>query len=117
MSNQNTPHQHSSDVPPPTGAVNAPPDPLLMAHEADGIKELDNLLPRWWVWLFYLCTAFAVVYMVYYHVLRMGDLQAAQFDKDFKRGEQLKSVALAKFESSLSTLEPAKDEVILAKGH
>src|SRR3954463_13965010 len=92
-------------------------DPLLLAHEADGIKELDNLLPRWWVWLFYLCTAFAVVYMIYYHVLRAGDLQAAQFDKEFKRGELLKSVALAKFESTLSTLEPAKDEVILAKGH
>ena len=29
-------------------------DLLLLDHEADGIKELDNLLPRWWVWLFYL---------------------------------------------------------------
>ena len=55
----------------------APPHPLLLAHEADGIKELDNLLPRWWVWLFYLTTAFAVVYMLYYHVFKMGDLQAA----------------------------------------
>src|SRR4029079_11975476 len=91
-------------------------DPLLMAHEADGIKELDNLLPRWWVWLFYLTTAFAVVYMVYYHVLGAGDLQAAQFDKEWKRGESLKSAALAKFESSLATLEPSKDQVVLAKG-
>ena len=33
----------------PTG--NNPPskDPLLIDHEADGIQELDNLLPRWWV--------------------------------------------------------------------
>ena len=29
-----------------------PRDPLLLDHEADGIKELDNNLPRWWVWLF-----------------------------------------------------------------
>ena len=29
-------------------------DPLLLDHEADGIRELDNKLPRWWVWLFYL---------------------------------------------------------------
>ena len=32
----------------------------LLDHEVDGIRELDNLLPRWWVWLFYLTTAFAV---------------------------------------------------------
>src|ERR1043166_7817335 len=91
-------------------------DSLLMNHEADGIKELDNLLPRWWVWLFYLTTAFAVVYMVYYHVLRAGDLQAAQFDKEFKRGELIKASALAKFEASLPTLEPSKDPVTVAKG-
>ena len=27
-------------------------DPLLLDHEYDGIRELDNKLPRWWVWLF-----------------------------------------------------------------
>jgi cytochrome c oxidase cbb3-type subunit 3 len=96
--------------------MNDPKEPMLLAHEADGIKELDNLLPRWWVWLFYLCNIFAVVYMVYYHVLRVGDLQAAQYDKEFARGEQIKSAALAKFESSLATLEPSKDSVVLAKG-
>jgi cytochrome c oxidase cbb3-type subunit 3 len=31
-------------------------------HEWDGIKELDNPLPRWWLWVFYLCIGFAVVY-------------------------------------------------------
>ena len=39
-----------------------PNEAKVMDHEADGIKELDNLLPRWWVWLFNLCVAFAVVY-------------------------------------------------------
>jgi cytochrome c oxidase cbb3-type subunit 3 len=41
-----------------------PKDPLLLDHEADGIRELDNNLPRWWVWLFVLCTVFAVSYLV-----------------------------------------------------
>jgi cytochrome c oxidase cbb3-type subunit 3 len=94
-----------------------PQHPLLMEHEADGIRELDNLLPRWWVWLFYLTTVFAIVYMVYYHVLRIGDLQAAQFEREQTKGEQLKAIALNKFEASLSSLEPSKDDVILAKGH
>jgi len=48
--------------------MNDEKDPLLLDHEADGIRELDNLLPRWWVWLFYLTTIFAILYFGYYHV-------------------------------------------------
>ena len=36
-----------------------PNEPKLLEHDADGIRELDNLLPRWWVWLFYGCIAYA----------------------------------------------------------
>lgn len=34
-------------------------------HEWDGIKELDNPLPRWWLWIFYATVAWSVVYMVF----------------------------------------------------
>ena len=54
-------------------------EPKLLEHEADGIKELDNLLPRWWVWLFNLSIVYAMIYMIYYHVTGAGDLQAAEF--------------------------------------
>jgi cytochrome c oxidase cbb3-type subunit 3 len=93
-----------------------PKDPLLMEHEADGIKELDNLLPRWWVWLFYITIVFSIAYMGYYHVFNVGDLQAAEYDKEAKAGEEIKSAALAKFESSMSSLEPIKDQAVLDKG-
>jgi cytochrome c oxidase cbb3-type subunit 3 len=33
-------------------------------HEWDGIKELDNPLPRWWLWIFYATIAWSVVYWV-----------------------------------------------------
>jgi len=35
-------------------------------HEWDGIRELNTPLPRWWLWLFYLTIAFAVVYWILY---------------------------------------------------
>jgi cytochrome c oxidase cbb3-type subunit III len=91
-------------------------EPRLMEHEADGIRELDNLLPRWWVWLFYLCNAFAVFYMVYYHVLKKGDLQAAEYAKESALGEKIKSEAIARFESALGSLTPSSDPAILAQG-
>jgi cytochrome c oxidase cbb3-type subunit 3 len=33
-------------------------------HEWDGIKELNNPLPRWWLWIFWATVVFAVVYWV-----------------------------------------------------
>jgi len=33
-------------------------------HEWDGIRELDNPLPRWWLWTWYGCILIAVVYMI-----------------------------------------------------
>lgn len=92
-------------------------EPRMLEHDADGIHELDNLLPRWWVWLFYLCIAFAVAYMLYYHVFRMGDLQAAAYEKERAAGEAIKSAAIANFEASIGNLQPSKDATVLSEGH
>ncbi|MEP3048802.1 MAG: cytochrome-c oxidase, cbb3-type subunit III [Roseibium sp.] len=35
-------------------------------HEWDGLKELNNPLPRWWLYLFYVCIAWAVLFWVLY---------------------------------------------------
>ena len=44
-----------------------PKDEKLLDHEYDGIHELDNFMPRWWVWGFYFTILFSIVYTVYYH--------------------------------------------------
>lgn len=33
-------------------------------HEWDGIRELNNPLPRWWLWVFYASIAFSVIYWI-----------------------------------------------------
>lgn len=35
-------------------------------HEWDGVTELNNPMPRWWLTIFYACIAFAAVYVVFY---------------------------------------------------
>ncbi|MGH7972088.1 MAG: cbb3-type cytochrome c oxidase N-terminal domain-containing protein [Limisphaerales bacterium] len=91
-------------------------DPLLLDHDFDGIHELDNKLPRWWVWLFYGSIVFAVVYFSYYHVLHAGDLMYAQYAKEMKIGDALKTGAMKKFEAELVSLQPSKDTLVLANG-
>ncbi len=41
---------------------------LLLSHSYDGIQELNNKLPPWWVGLFYVTIIFAVIYFPYYHI-------------------------------------------------
>ena len=35
-------------------------------HEWDGIEELNNPLPRWWLWIFYATIAFSLIYVIIY---------------------------------------------------
>ncbi|WP_333694603.1 cbb3-type cytochrome c oxidase N-terminal domain-containing protein [Flavobacterium sp.] len=42
---------------------------VLLDHDYDGIKELDNVLPPWWVKLFYITILFAFVYLVRFHIV------------------------------------------------
>jgi len=56
-------------------------DQLLLDHDYDGIKELDNNLPPWWVYLFYACIVFGVVYMVRFEVLG-ADNQEMELKKE-----------------------------------
>ncbi len=94
---------------------------LLLDHEADGIRELDNKLPRWWVWLFYGTIIFSAIYLSYYHVFARGNLAAkgqmlAEYEAEMKIGDAIKNAAMAKFEENLGALEPSQDAAVLAEG-
>jgi cytochrome c oxidase cbb3-type subunit 3 len=42
---------------------------IILDHNYDGIKELDNNLPPWWLYAFYASIIFAAIYLVRYHIL------------------------------------------------
>ncbi|WP_367916014.1 cbb3-type cytochrome c oxidase N-terminal domain-containing protein [Leadbetterella sp. DM7] len=53
---------------------------IMLHHDYDGIKELDNHLPPWWVNMFYLTIVFAIVYMLVYHVWDKAPLPAEEYE-------------------------------------
>lgn len=59
---------------------------LLLEHDYDGIKELDNNLPPWWVYLFYAGIIFGVVYMVRYEILG-ADNQETELKKELAQAK------------------------------
>jgi len=54
---------------------------IELEHDYDGIKELDNDLPPWWVYLFYITIIFGVIYIGKYHLFG-GDNQIQELEKD-----------------------------------
>ena len=55
---------------------------IMLDHDYDGIKELDNHLPPWWVYLFYGSIGFAAVYLLAFHVLDYAPLPKEEFRQE-----------------------------------
>lgn len=59
---------------------------LLLDHDYDGIKELDNNLPPWWVYLFYSCIVFAAIYLVRFEMMG-GDTPEMELKKELAQAK------------------------------
>lgn len=59
---------------------------LLLDHDYDGIRELDNKLPPWWLYLFYGGIIFGGIYFVHYEIMG-GDDQETEFRKEMAQAK------------------------------
>jgi cytochrome c oxidase cbb3-type subunit 3 len=76
---------------------------VLLDHDYDGIKELDNALPPWWKWGFYFTVVVAVIYMFRFHVSKTGPTPLQEYDHEMK-------IAAAKMEIFRQNSREAFDE-------
>lgn len=87
---------------------------VLLDHDYDGIKELDNNLPPWWKYGFYITIIWAVYYMVDYHMVGAGDVQEQEYaaqlaEADLQKQERLKLAANSVDENTVTLMTAAAD--------
>lgn len=77
---------------------------ILIDHGFDGIMELDNQLPKWWLGLFYFGVAFCIIYMVTYWTTDFAN-PVSEYQQEQK--EQLASIEQYMKETPPPTIESA----------
>lgn len=91
---------------------------IMFDHEYDGIRELDNDLPPWWKYGFYVTIVFAGIYLFHYHVAKSGNLQIAEYNKSVEAAK----IAKAEFDKNNannvneSNVKMLTDKAEIAKG-
>ena len=83
---------------------------LLLDHDYDGIKELDNNLPPWWVYLFYGCIVFAGVYLIRYEIMG-ADNQEMEFQKEMAQAK----IDIEEYKKTAPDLMDEKTVVLLTE--
>lgn len=81
-------------------------------HDWDGIKELNNPLPRWWLWSFYLCIVWGIGYVIAYPAWPLINGATAGVLGYSTRGEV--AAEIARFDDQNADLRAALAEVELA---
>lgn len=91
---------------------------IMMEHAFDGIVELDNPTPAWFMGLFYSTILFAVVYLLNYHVFEWSPLQDEEYAIEMKAADVTKAAFLAKSGELIdeNTVKVSTDPGVIAAG-
>ncbi|GAA3990765.1 cbb3-type cytochrome c oxidase N-terminal domain-containing protein [Mucilaginibacter dorajii] len=91
---------------------------LLIAHDYDGIQELDNPIPGWFMYLFYATIIFAGGYLLNYHVFHTGQLQYDEYKTEMAQADIAKKLYLSKAANQVdeNTVKLVNDPAVISAG-
>jgi cytochrome c oxidase cbb3-type subunit 3 len=75
---------------------------LEMEHKYDGIAELDNPTPPWFMYLFYTTIVIAVVYFFTFHVIGDGKVMTTEYAEEIAVAEKANELYMKKFANSVN---------------
>jgi cytochrome c oxidase cbb3-type subunit III len=75
---------------------------MMMEHAYDGILEIDNPIPGWFMTLFYGSIVVAVTYIFAYHVVGDGQIMTTEYKEQMAEGEAIKEAFMKKFANSIN---------------
>ena len=60
---------------------------IMLDHDYDGIRELDNRLPPWWVGMFYVTIAYGIIHILVFWVFDIMPLPHEKFEQQMAKAE------------------------------
>ncbi len=88
---------------------------ILLDHDYDGIKELDNALPPWWKYGFYITIGIAVVYLLHFHVLGSGKNPTEEYAYELTKAQADLDAYALKNENNIDEKIDEKNIVLAAQ--
>jgi cytochrome c oxidase cbb3-type subunit 3 len=91
---------------------------ILITHDYDGIQELDNPIPAWFMYLFYGSIVFGIGYLLNYHVFKTAPLQYAEYKTEMAQADLAKKAFLSKAANRVdeNTVKLVHDPAVIASG-
>ncbi|MEA5459029.1 cbb3-type cytochrome c oxidase N-terminal domain-containing protein [Arcicella sp. LKC2W] len=75
---------------------------MMIEHEFDGISELDNPTPPWFMYLFYSSIVFAVVYLFAFHIVGNGQIMTNEYSEEIAIADKAHELYMKKFANSVN---------------
>lgn len=75
---------------------------MIMEHTYDGIAELDNPTPPWFMYLFYSTIVIAVVYLFTFHVVGNGKIMTTEYAEEITVAEKANELYMKKFANAVN---------------